>query len=209
MYRKDPSTGETVKKDVPPDRRNRRVLTDKELSSLYEVGEKVSEAFERPQDIEWAIADGDLYLLQTRPITTISNREPESEGGIVGRTLAEGLGVSSGTAEGRICLTPIKAVKREKEGDDVILIRKQTSPSDMHGMKSANGILTSQGGTTSHAAIVARELGKPAVVGCNQVVVDLENDRIQIAGKTFEEGDRIRIDGGRGEVLEPPVDTES
>lgn len=133
----------------------------------------------------------------------------DSAGEITGRTLAEGVGVSAGTAEGRICLTPIQAVKREKEEDDVILVRKQTSPSDMHGMKAANGILTSQGGTTSHAAIMARELEKPAVVGCNQVDIDSENDCVRIAGETFEEDERIRIDGGRGVVLQPQTDTDS
>lgn len=201
MYRKAAETGETVKRDVPEELQTQQVLSVDEIQQLVEIGKEIEAHFGQPQDIEWAIADDEIYVLQARPITTISKEQAESEASTTGQALAEGLGVCSGVARGRICLTPIDAVKQEKSGEKVIFVREQTSPSDMHGIKAAEGILTSLGGTTSHAAIVSRELGKPAVVGCDQLEIDFENKRIRIGDKTFEEGDHLAIDSSRGVVM--------
>lgn len=201
MYTKDPDTGETNEQAVPQAKRSEQVLSRDDVLRLVEIGENLSESFGQPQDIEWAMVDGEIYLLQTRPITTISEEESDTRDEATGQVIAEGLGVSSGTAHGRICLTPIQAIKRDKEGQDVILVRKRTSPSDMHGIKAAEGILTTQGGTTSHAAIVAREMDKPAIVGCDRVGIDEEGECIEVDGERYEVGDLITIDGERGTVL--------
>lgn len=201
MYCRDPATGETVKQRVPVDKQNQQVLTDDEIRRLKELCQEVADSYGSPQDIEWAIADGDIFVLQTRPITTISEEPDEPSSTNTGSALAEGLGASSGTASGHVCLSPIEAVKRSKKGEDVILVRKMTSPSDMHGIKVSNGILTSQGGTTCHAAIVSRELDKPAVVGCDDLEIDSDEGVVRIGETVLQEDDRITIDGKDGKVL--------
>ena len=201
MYCKDPESGETTKRQVPVNKRTKRVLSDEDVLRLAEIGEKLSAYFDRPQDIEWAIVGDEIFMLQTRPITTIAEQTSDDTPMAKGRVVAEGLGASAGIACGRICLTPIQAVKWDKQGDDVILVRTQTSPADMHGIKAAEGVLTTQGGTTSHAAIVAREMGKSAVVGCNGIKIDEEGKHITVNGERFEVGDAITIDGEHGTVI--------
>lgn len=201
MFQKHPETGETVKREVPDEKRTQRVLTEAEILELNDLGKTVESHFGSPQDVEWAITTDEVYVLQTRPITTITEQRAESRSGATGEVLAEGLGVSPGTAYGEIHLTPISAVKASKAGEDVILVREQTSPSDMPGIKAANGVLTSQGGMTSHAAIVSREMEKPTIVGCEALEIDMMDGAVELGGKTFEEGDPISIDSDHGLVL--------
>jgi len=117
--------------------------------------------------------------------------------------VATGLGASPGLASGEIATTPDAAVVMAEEGRSVILVRRETSPDDVHGMAKAAGILTSTGGLASHAAVVARGWGIPAVVGATAVRV--ENDRVSIGDRTFVVGDLLTIDGTRGEVLSGAV----
>jgi len=115
--------------------------------------------------------------------------------------IAAGLNVSPGAAVGMIAFDADTAERWAKEDKrQVIMVRPETKPDDVHGMLAANGILTSRGGRTSHAALVARQFGKPAVVGVAALEIDLEARRMSVNGRTLEEGEWISIDGGSGEV---------
>jgi pyruvate,orthophosphate dikinase len=115
--------------------------------------------------------------------------------------LAVGVGGSPGAASGVVVLDPDRAVERAEAGDPVILVRHETSPDDVHGIIKAQGVLTSRGGMTSHAAVVTRGLGKPCVVGCEELHVDMVARTATARGVTVAEGDLISIDGGTGEVF--------
>jgi len=126
-----------------------------------------------------------------------------------GRLLASGLNVSPGAAVGQVALDADKAEAWAKdEGRQVIMVRPETKPDDVHGMLAAEGILTSRGGRTSHAALVARQFGKPAVVGVTAMTIDLDKRVISVDGQEINEGDWISIDGTRGEVFLGKLDTE-
>jgi pyruvate,orthophosphate dikinase len=121
--------------------------------------------------------------------------------------LAKGLAASPGAAAGQAVFTAEDAVQWKKDGRKTVLIRAETSPDDIHGMSASQGILTATGGMTSHAAVVGRQMGKPAVVGCGALRIDEEGKRLQVNGKTFKEGDWISIDGSTGEVLDGQIPT--
>ncbi len=116
--------------------------------------------------------------------------------------IAKGLPASPGAAVGRIYFTADDAMKRAEEGEPVVLVRIETSPDDIHGMARAKGILTARGGMTSHAAVVARGMGKPCVVGCEELHIDEEKKIMEVNGKVFKEGDFLSIDGNTGKVYE-------
>ncbi len=125
--------------------------------------------------------------------------------------LAKGLPASPGAAAGKVVFTADDAYQQTEEGEKVLLVRKETSPEDIHGMHAAQGILTSTGGMTSHAAVVARGMGKPCVAGCKAAIVDEKERTLKINGETFFEGDVLTLDGGTGEVirgLTPTVEPE-
>ncbi len=125
-----------------------------------------------------------------------------------GRKIAEGLNVSPGAAVGQIAFDADTAEKWAKEdGLDVIMVRPETKPDDVHGMLAAKGILTSRGGRTSHAALVARQFGKPAVVGCSVLVLDLSKRHMTVDGQVIKEGDWVSIDGTLGEVFLGKLET--
>jgi len=199
MCVRDPETGETVEREVPDDRRNERVLDEAELVELVEMGEEVEEHYGVPQDVEWAIYDGDVYMLQSRPITTIAEGTiedaepaevlPNGHGELAQETLVQGLGASPGIAAG-----PARIVRSTDQLDKVsqgdVMITEMTTPDMVPAMKRAAGIVTDEGGMTSHAAIVSRELGVPAVVGAGN------------ATSVLEDGMEITIDGDKGTVKE-------
>jgi pyruvate, orthophosphate dikinase len=114
---------------------------------------------------------------------------------------AKGLNASPGAASGAIVFEADNAEDRAKNGDAVILVRWETTPDDIHGMIAARGILTAHGGMTSHAAVVARGMGKPCVAGCEALSIDRDAGTISLNGTTLNEGDTITIDGGAGEVI--------
>jgi pyruvate,orthophosphate dikinase len=114
---------------------------------------------------------------------------------------AKGLNASPGAATGKVVLDADTAEERGKAGEDVILVRWETNPDDIHGLLEARGILTAQGGMTSHAAVVARGMGKPCVAGCEGLSIDLEGRKISLDGREVAEGEVITIDGGTGEVI--------
>jgi pyruvate,orthophosphate dikinase len=119
---------------------------------------------------------------------------------------ARGLNASPGAASGKIVFDADTAADRGAAGEAVVLVRWETTPDDIHGMIGAQGILTAHGGMTSHAAVVARGMGKPCVAGCDGLQLDVENRRGTLNGREFSEGDTITIDGGTGEVILGTVD---
>jgi pyruvate,orthophosphate dikinase len=114
---------------------------------------------------------------------------------------ARGLNASPGAASGKIVFDADTAAERGAAGEAVVLVRWETTPDDIHGMIGAQGILTAHGGMTSHAAVVARGMGKPCVAGCDGLQLDVDNRRGTLNGREFSEGDTITIDGGTGEVI--------
>ncbi|MFP4040545.1 MAG: pyruvate, phosphate dikinase [Desulfosudaceae bacterium] len=118
------------------------------------------------------------------------------------KPIAEGLPAGPGGAVGQIVFTPADAVQAKKEGQDVILVRKETSPEDVEGMRAATAILTSQGGMTSHAALVARGWGKCCIVGTEAMTVDVPARQARINGKTYEQGTVFTLNGTRGKIYE-------
>ncbi|RME42805.1 MAG: pyruvate, phosphate dikinase, partial [Chloroflexi bacterium] len=125
-----------------------------------------------------------------------------------GDLLATGLNVSPGAAVGMIAFDADTAQEWASSlGRDVIMVRPETKPDDVHGMLASKGILTSRGGRTSHAALVARQFGKPAVVGVAALQIDLANRQMSVNGRVFKEGDWISIDGTAGEVYAGKLDT--
>jgi pyruvate, orthophosphate dikinase len=118
---------------------------------------------------------------------------------------ARGLNASPGAASGAAVLDADSAEERGQAGEDVILVRWETTPDDIHGLLQANGILTAHGGMTSHAAVVARGMGKPCVAGCEGLTIDLDARTFSLNGHELAEGDVITIDGGTGRVIVGPV----
>ncbi len=118
-----------------------------------------------------------------------------------GKLLAEGLNVSPGAAVGVVAFDADKAVEWAEEGKKVMLVRPETKPDDVHGMLAAEGIVTSRGGRTSHAALVARQFGKPAVVGIAELDIDLEGRKMAVEDRVINEGEFISIEGTFGEVF--------
>ena len=231
MHVRDADTGETVERTVPDDRREQRVLSDAELRELVSLGERVEAHYGTPQDVEWAIADDELFLLQSRPLTTIdTDDQPEGMStsiddaldaamgergapdgsGAVSETsadediLIDGLGASPGTVSGAVrIIDKLDELDRISEGD--VIVTEMTTPDMVPAMKRAAGIITDEGGMTSHAAIISRELGVPAVVGTQNATIQLED------------GQMVTLDGKRGAVrsgasansTEPEPDTDA
>ena len=238
MMEKDEATGETVEREVPDDLREAQVLDERDIERLVELGERVEDHYETPQDVEWAVVDGEVFMLQSRPITTIDDGEGEIEtddsagpngasadasgpstggtdgiadgsGGVEtantgssgasasdasGDVLVSGLGASPGIASGAVRIVDqLDQLDKVSEGD--IIVTEMTTPDMVPAMKRAAGIATDEGGMTSHAAIVSRELGVPAVVGCTDATTTLTDDQ------------RISIDGDKGTITEGRKET--
>lgn len=125
------------------------------------------------------------------------------------RNVAKGLPAGPGAAYGHVCFTADDAVKVAKTGKKVVLVRKETSPEDVSGMWAAEAILTSTGGMTSHAAVVARGWGKCCVVGCGALEIDYKKNQIKVDGKTIKNHEMISVDGTTGEVILGKVETSA
>ena len=121
--------------------------------------------------------------------------------------LSRGLPASPGAASGKVVFNSDDAVEMSKNGEDVILVRMETSPEDIHGMHAAKGILTSRGGMTSHAAVVARGMGRPCVAGAGEILIDHSNNNFTVNDKIIKSGDIITLDGSLGEVILGEVPT--
>ncbi|ELY75039.1 phosphoenolpyruvate synthase [Natrinema pallidum] len=218
-HEKDEATGRTVEREVSEDKRTQRVISDDEIDSLMDLGERVEDHYDEPQDVEWAIVGGDVYMLQSRPITTIDEDGSDAATGSVdptkgltdgsgsvqaaestssagtadagssGEVIVDGLGSSPGTVSGPAkIVTKLDDLAKVGEGD--IIVTEMTMPDMVPAMKRASGIITDEGGMTSHAAIVSRELGVPAIVGTTNATTVLEDGQV------------VTLDGDKGSVLE-------
>ncbi len=143
------------------------------------------------------ISAKELDQLLHPQLSPIDKKKAKNEG----RLFAKGLPASPGAAVGKIVFSADDAVKLAEEGEKVILVRHETSPEDIHGMHVAQGILTSRGGMTSHAAVVARGMGKVCVVGAEDIEIDYKNRCMKVKDKVLKEGDIISLDGNTGEIF--------
>jgi pyruvate,orthophosphate dikinase len=144
-------------------------------------------------------------VLRIEPSSLDQLLHPTIDPRVPREVIGTGLPASPGAATGEIVFTAEEAVIAEEEGRKVILLRVETSPEDIHGMHAAEGILTTRGGMTSHAAVVARGMGIPCVVGAGTMRIDLRNERLIGMGVTLKKGDVITIDGSAGQVLKGEV----
>jgi pyruvate,orthophosphate dikinase len=146
-------------------------------------------------------------LLKVKPEHILSLLYPRIDPKFKGKPVARGLAASPGAVSGQVVFHPDTAVEWARNGKKVILVRVETKPDDVHGFYAAVGILTSRGGMTSHAAVVARAIGKPAVVGAESIVIDYDRKEFRVGNNVVMEGDWITIDGSSGEVYLGKVPT--
>ena len=218
-------------------------------SQLHEVSEKLENHFKEPQDVEFTVEKGRLYILQTRAakmnaVAAVKTSVDLYREGLISKTaaleridpealeqilyrridshgkqkpIATGVGASPGAASGIAVFDITSAETLGKKGEKVILVREDTKPDDVPAFFQSVGILTSRGGKTSHAAVVARGMGKPCVVGCSQIQIDTDEKSFSVNGKNVlvKEGQKITIDGSTGRVyvdevptIEPEISSE-
>jgi pyruvate,water dikinase len=193
MYRKNPNTGKTEKIPVPENLRNKQVLDNDEIAGLSKLGKTIQDHYNFPQDTEWAMEEDQIFMLQSRPITTLNKTAEDTTKAEIERIIiTKGLGASPGMASGKV-----KIIRDTDELDKIlvgdILVTVMTTPDMVPAMKRANGIITDEGGVTCHAAIVSRELGIPSVVGTGD------------ASKVLKENSMVSLDGNKGLVYEGKV----
>ena len=188
---RDQYTGETVKKRLPKEKQTAQVLTNEQIKALWKLALDVEAHYKFPQDMEWAIEQNRLFLVQTRPVTTLK-KVTEKEVKISAEPILKGLGASPGRISG-----PVKVIFSMSELDKVqkgdILVTTMTTPDFVPAMQRAAAIVTDHGGMTAHASIVSREMGKPCVVGTKN------------ATKLLKDGQIITVDGDLGAVFEGEV----
>ena len=187
--------GRDLRVELAPEEGGARVLSDDEVLDLARLGMRVEEHYGAPQDTEWAIAGGRTYMVQSRPITTLTPEagEPTAVGSIAGLTpLVTGLATSPGVVAGavRVLRTPEEGASL-REGE--VLVATMTTPDWVPTIRRASALVTDGGGMTCHAAIVSRELGKPGVVGTRD------------ATRVLRDGEVVTVHGGRGVVYEGDV----
>ena len=152
-----------------------------------------------------------VMMIDPRNLDTLLHPQFDAKALKAANPVGKGLGASPGAACGQIVFTADDAEKWKEAGKKVVLVRLETSPEDITGMKAAQGILTVRGGMTSHAAVVARGMGTCCVSGCGDIAMDEANKKFTLAGKTFHEGDYISIDGSTGNIYDgiiPTVDAQ-
>ena len=207
---------------------------------LLAVCEKLENHFREPQDVEFTVEKGRLYILQTRTakmnaVASVKTSVDMFHEGLISKTaaleridpegleqilyrridphdkhrpIATGVGASPGAASGIAVFDVAQAETLGKKGQKVILVREDTKPDDVPAFFQSAGILTSRGGKTSHAAVVARGMGKPCIVGCSQIEIDPEDRSFSVGGKkAISEGQKITIDGSTGRVYAGEIPT--
>ena len=148
-----------------------------------------------------------VAMIDPRNLDTLLHPQFDAKAIKAATPLGKGLGASPGAACGKVVFTADDAVAWAEKGEKVILVRLETSPEDITGMKAAQGILTVRGGMTSHAAVVARGMGECCVSGCGDIKMDEANKKFELGGKTFVEGDYISIDGTTGNIYDGVIPT--
>ncbi|MGQ9676997.1 MAG: phosphoenolpyruvate synthase, partial [Chloroflexota bacterium] len=188
MLVRDERTGENVRVDLPDEKATAQVLDEPEVRSLAELGKRDEEHYGVPQDAEWAIEKGMVYIVQTRPVTTLVEKAVRPAPAERERVLLHGLGASPGQASGvvRVLSSPDEEDKL-KPGE--VLVTTMTAPDWVPIMRRAAAIITDAGGMTSHAAIVSRELGIPAIVGT------------RVATKVLKDGVAVTVNAREGTVV--------
>jgi pyruvate,water dikinase len=177
-----------IKVPVPPSKQSRQKLADKDIIALSKLGKMIEDLYQFPQDIEWAKQGTQLFILQTRPVTTLKPKESTKIlHRIEAQAILTGVAASPGIAVGKVRIVP-NASQLDKVQNGDILVAEMTTPDFVPAMKRAVGIVTDRGGRTAHAAIVSRELGIPCVVGT------------EVATKTLKDGQEITVDGSGGQV---------
>lgn len=190
--RLDPERGKNVRRELPPERRRAPSLTAEEVRALVRLGLRAEAHYGAAQDMEFAIEGGELHLVQTRPVTTGDAAGP-TEATPQGQVLLRGISASPGRAVGRVRVLRSPEEGRALEPGE-ILVAPMTTPDWVPFMRRAGAIVTDTGGSTSHAAIVSRELGLPCVVGTRK------------ATTTLRTGQRVTVDGKAGVVLAGEVE---
>ncbi len=184
-----------IKIDLTPEEQAAQKITDEDIIHLAKMGKRLEDHYDFPQDVEWAKEKGQIYIVQTRPVTTIKEDTGESHD-IDAPVLLSGAAASPGVAAGPVKIVPDPSqIDKVLEGD--ILVAEMTTPDFVPAMKRAAGIVTDRGGRTAHAAIVSRELGIPCIVGC-------EN-----ATATLKDGQEITVDGSNGKVYAGLIEIKS
>ncbi len=148
-----------------------------------------------------------VAMIDPRNLDTLLHPQFDAKALKAATPIGKGLGASPGAACGKIVFTAEDAVEWADKGEKVVLVRLETSPEDITGMKAAQGILTVRGGMTSHAAVVARGMGECCVSGCSAINMDEANKKFELGGKTFVEGDVISIDGTTGNIYDGAITT--
>ena len=181
------SAGETKTVELQPERSKHQVLTPSEIQKLADFAIKLEDHYKKPQDVEFAIESEDIYIVQTRPITTIKKPGEKSDSEIKGEVILTGLAASPGIASGKVKIVEdLEDLHKIQEGD--VLVTKMTNPDMVVSMQKSTAIVTNEGGMTAHAAIVSREMGLPCVVGTRK------------ATELLKDGDEITVDGYEGKV---------
>ncbi len=188
--------GENEKREIPKATQERQVLTEKEIQELTRLGKKLEEHYGRPQDVEWAVEQGIVFIVQTRAVTTFKERTSEERPSVMeeaGKIILRGETASAGVYSGmvRIIRDPSELNKIQK-GD--ILVTRMTTPDMVPAMQRAGAIITDEGGMTCHAAIVSREMGTPCIVGTEH------------ATEVLRDGEIVTVHASRGVVYEGRVD---
>ena len=148
-----------------------------------------------------------VLMIDPRNLDTLLHPQFDAEALAKANPIGKGLGASPGAACGKVVFNADDAIEWKKRGEKVVLVRLETSPEDITGMKASQGILTVRGGMTSHAAVVARGMGTCCVSGCGDIAMDEENKKFTLGGKTFHEGDSISIDGSTGKIYDGIIPT--
>ena len=178
--------------DIEPDRQEKQVLSDEEVKRLSVYGIVSEEHYGVPQDMEWGIVGDQIFVLQSRPITTIKSgnkKNGQSQAASADKVILQGQGASPGIASGKVTIVyDVKDIGKVKDGD--IMVTRMTNPDMVPAMRKVSAIITDEGGMTCHAAIVSRELGTPAVVGT------------KTGTQVLSEGQLITVDGEKGLVYE-------
>lgn len=189
--------GKNQEVSVPEDKQNQSALTDNQIKELVQLGVKIEKHYGVPQDIEWALEKDKLYILQSRPITTLGLTSVQTDPSTAKvQILVEGIAASPGTASGKVRLILLpNDISQTKEGE--ILVAEKTSPDFMSAFAKVVAVVTDQGGITSHAAIVSRELGIPAVVGTKN------------ATKLLKNGQEVTVDGDNGKIYQGKVEIKT
>jgi pyruvate,water dikinase len=176
---------------LPAPTQSQQKLTDSEIIKLAWLGKQIENHYRFPQDIEWAKEDNKIYIVQTRPVTTIKEAA-EAEPEIKAPVLLSGDGASPGIASGPVKIVP-EATQIDKVKTGNVLVAEMTTPDFVPAMKRAVAIVTDRGGRTAHAAIVSRELGIPCVVGAEGATTTLKDRQV------------ITVDGSRGKIYEGKI----